>query len=247
MNLVIDIGNTLSKIAVLDKGEILEVFSCEYITLSYLSVILLKYKRVNRAILSSVRGDNIEIEQFLENNLDYFLKLTHSVSVPIINCYSTPNTLGMDRIIGAVGAVEVFHNMEILIFDLGSAITIDRITSKGEYLGGNISPGMSMRFKALNFFTNKLPLCNKNEKISLIGKNTEEAIINGVINGIVNEIEGYICKFKQNNDKIVIIFTGGDANYFVFKVKNAIFVDCDLLLKGLNKVLEYNYEENEGK
>ena len=247
MNLVIDIGNTLSKIAVIDSGKILEVFSCEHITLLYLSDILSKYQKVNRAILSSVRGENIEIERFLGRNLGYFLKLTHSVPVPIINCYSTPNTLGMDRVIGAVGAIDLFPNKEILIFDLGSAITIDRITAKGEYLGGNISPGMSMRFKSLNFFTKKLPLCKKNNDISLIGKTTEEAIVNGVINGIINEIDGYIYTFKQNNDKIVTIFTGGDANYFVFKVKNAIFADCDLLLKGLNKVLEYNYEENEGK
>ena len=247
MNLVIDIGNTRSKIAVVGNGEILEIFRCENITSSYIDDILSKYPKVKRAILSSVCGNNLEIEEFLKNKLDYFLKMSHSVPVPIINCYSTPNTLGMDRIIGAVGAVDKFPNQEILIFDMGSAITIDRITSEGEYLGGNISPGMAMRFKALNILTNKLPLCKIDEKISLIGKTTEEAIVNGVVNGIIYEIEGYICQFKRNNDKIVIIFTGGDANYFVFKVKNAIFADCDLLLKGLNKVLEYNYEENEGK
>lgn len=244
MNLIIDIGNTLCKFAVAEGDYFVEIFRSPSIDLSFIEKIFEKYNQINKIILSTVRGQDEQLECFLKGKCDYFLNVTHKTPLPIKNGYLTPNTLGIDRLMAAVGGVSQFPDRELLIFDLGSAITIDNVSSDGEFLGGNISLGLNMRFRALHSFTEKLPLLCADENFSLIGKNTEEAIKNGVIVGIIKEINGYINDYLEKNREIVIIFTGGDAKYFVFKVKNTIFVDCDLLLKGLNKVLEYNYDKN---
>ncbi|MEG0499538.1 MAG: type III pantothenate kinase [Rikenellaceae bacterium] len=244
MNLIIDIGNSLCKVAVMESGQIIEMIRVPALTLSLLENFLRGYPAIRGAVLSTVRNDDSEMENFLKKKFEQFLKVTHQTPLPIRNGYSTPQTLGIDRLMSAVGAVAQFPGKELLIFDLGSAITIDHVSAEGEFLGGNISPGMNLRFKALHAFTEKLPMCYADENFSLIGKTTEEAIKNGVILGIINEIHGYIDLYLAKNEEIVVIFTGGDAKYFVFKVKNTIFVDCLLLLKGLNKVLEYNYDQN---
>lgn len=244
MNLILDIGNSLCKVAVVEHDEIIEIVRVASLDCSFFETFLKKYSKIKKVILSTVREEDLEVENYLKKRFDYFLKVTHETPLPIKNCYSTPHSLGMDRLMSAVGGCAIFPNKELLIFDLGSAITIDTISRDGNFLGGNISPGMTMRFRALSTFTEKLPLCSGEGNFSLTGKSTEEAIRGGVVFGIKKEIEGYIDDYLAKNNEIVIIFTGGDAKYFVFKVKNTIFVDCDLLLKGLNKVLEYNYDKN---
>lgn len=244
MNLIVDIGNSFCKLAVMSDGEILEIFRTSEVTIPFVEEIVDKYVGLRKVVLSSVRSPDENFEKYLNQRFDYFLKVTHDTPIPIKNNYSTPQTLGIDRLMSAVGGVTAFPNRELLIFDFGSAITIDNISAEGEFLGGNISLGMNMRFKALHTFTAKLPLCTTDGTFSAMGKSTDEAVRGGVIFGIIKEIEGYINHYLLKNSEIVIIFTGGDANYFVFKVKNTIFVDCDMLLKGLNKVLEYNYDKN---
>lgn len=244
MNLIIDIGNSLCKLAVMKQEEIVEIFRVSSLEISFIEKILKKYSEIKKGILSTVRCDDEVMETYLKKEIPYFLKVTHKTPLPIKNCYSTPSTLGIDRLMSAIGGHALFPEKELLIFDLGSAITIDYVNREAEFMGGNISPGMAMRFRALSTFTEKLPLCDSEGDFSLVGKSTEEAIRGGVVMGIKKEIEGYIDDYLSKNNEIVIIFTGGDAKYFVFKVKNTIFVDCDLLLKGLNKVLEYNYDKN---
>lgn len=244
MNLIIDIGNSLCKVAVAENDRIVKIDRVSALSVSYLENFLKNFLSVDRAVLSTVRNIDYELENFLSEKFHDFLKVTNQTPLPLKNGYSTPETLGVDRLMSAVGAVAQFPNKELLIFDLGSAITIDHVSREGEFMGGNISPGMTMRFRALHTFTDKLPLCSADENFTFVGRSTEEAIKNGVVLGIINEINGYIERYLSKNNEIVIIFTGGDAKYFVFKVKNTIFVDCDLLLKGLNKVLEYNYDKN---
>lgn len=244
MNLIIDIGNTLCKVAVAQNGELLDIFRFTKLTETDIEAICTKYSTIEKAILSSVRDADSILENYLEKKFSYYIKVSHETPLPIKNRYATPQTLGIDRLMSAVGAWSLAEGRELLIFDMGSAITIDNVSAKGEFIGGNISPGLNMRFKALHTFTQKLPLYSCEGDFSLIGKNTEEAIRGGVILGVKKEIEGYINEYSLKNSEIVIIFTGGDANYFVFKVKNTIFADRDLLLKGLNKVLEYNYDKN---
>ena len=110
----------------------------------------------------------------------------------------------------------------------------------GVFRGGNISPGVRTRFRALHDYTSRLPQCEATDEILSLGRTTQQAIEQGVMEGITHEIEGYIRAFSLKNDKLTLIFTGGDANFFVKRIKNAIFAKCDLVLCGLNRILEYN-------
>lgn len=244
MNLIIDVGNTRVKFAVFHRRRIVEQYVSSSLSFDELEKITIMFN-IEGVIISTVGKMELNIRHFFENKGIFFLDVDYNTPLPIENLYDTPHTLGIDRLMAAVGANAIFPETELLIIDLGSAITLDRVSADGKFLGGNISPGMEMRFKALNLFTARLPRCNFRENIGFCEKNTEGAIIGGVVHGIACELDGYIDIFMAKTVKKKIIFTGGDAKYFVNKVKNAIFVDCDLLLKGLNKVLEYNnYVEN---
>ena len=131
----------------------------------------------------------------------------------------------------------------LLIVDFGTAITIDQVSADGVFRGGNISPGVQMRFRALHDYTAALPLCESCEDQTLLGRSTVEAIRQGVMNGIAFEIEGYIARLFPEIDALSIIFTGGDAKFFVKRIKNTIFAHCDLVFLGLNRILEYNASE----
>lgn len=171
--------------------------------------------------------------------------LNSKTKVPLINKYSTPKTLGFDRIAAAVGANFLIPNSNLIIIDIGTALTIDFVNDKNEYIGGNISLGIDMRFKALNEFTDKLPLIKKDDKRSLIGTSTETAIRNGVMNGIAYEIEGVINKLEEDFTNINTFLTGGDAFFFDKLYKNNIFANANLVLIGLNRILEYNKYDKE--
>lgn len=243
MNLVIDVGNTFTKIAIFDKKEIVYNNKITSIDVSTLKVILAMFPQIKSAILSSVVTNTIGAELFLESVFDdKFIKFNSETPTRVINLYKTPLTLGADRLAAAEGALELFgSNVVIMVVDLGSAITID-LVEYGKYLGGNISPGAVLRFKALNNFTARLPLCELTEDISLFGGTTNEAIVNGVTNSILFEIERYIAILNDKYGDVKIIFTGGDANYFANKLKNTIFAYSELVLFGLNKVLTDGYQ-----
>jgi len=168
------------------------------------------------------------------------LELSHSLKLPITIDYKTPNTLGKDRIAGAVGAQSLFLKENILIIDAGTCITYDVVEANGTYIGGSISPGMLMRFKSLNNFTHKLPLVPYREFNELTGKTTEESILSGVISGIAFEMHGFINGYLEKYSSLKIILTGGDAVYFEKTLKNDIFVNSNIVLIGLKEILNYN-------
>lgn len=199
-----------------------------------------EHTQLNQAILSSVKPVDEELIRFLSQNFQLFIELDHHTPLPIENLYETPETLGKDRIAAAVGANELFPGQNILIIDAGTAITYDVVSEKNEFLGGNISPGLQMRFKALNQFTGKLPLINYSDEFQLIGRNTEEAIRAGVQNGILYEIERTIETFNRNYENLQIVMTGGDSIFFDKKLNYSIFVHFNLTLIGLNRILEHN-------
>lgn len=240
MNLNIDIGNTRNKIAIFYKNKIVETLILDKINTSSIKKITDKYKNINNCILSSVKESNSELISYLNKNHKYFIELNDKTKIPIKNLYETKETLGKDRLATVIGANNIFPNTNVLVIDMGTAITFDFINSKAQYLGGNISPGMEMRFKALNYFTDKLPLLEKENKLQLIGENTKSAIISGVQNGIIFEIDSYINQFKQEYEDLKTILTGGDAIFFDTKLKNSIFVNLNLNFIGLNTILEYN-------
>ena len=127
------------------------------------------------------------------------------------------------------------------MIDSGTAITYDIVTDKGEYLGGNISPGLKTRFRALHNFTGKLPLLNEDESLDgLFGTNTTEAITLGVQNGMLYEIEGTVKKFSLKFNDLLVVFTGGDSFFFENRINFNNFAEPYLVAFGLNEILEYN-------
>ncbi len=171
------------------------------------------------------------------------MNIDNTTPVPIKNLYGTPETLGMDRLAAAVGASVMFPSQAVLIVDFGTAITFDIVTAEGEYLGGNISPGAKSRLRALHDYTSgTLPMCELPEEEAVFpAKNTKDAIRSGVVKGIVAEVKEYIKEVRERfGEDVKIIFTGGDAEYFAKRVKFPIFVASELVLYGLNAILEYN-------
>ncbi|MDR1897873.1 MAG: type III pantothenate kinase [Prevotellaceae bacterium] len=234
MNLVADMGNSRTKLFVIDDVRILH--SAIYNTVSDAENILSLFPQIRNGIYSVSGEEPRELQDFLTHRLDNYIRFTSNVTVPIGNLYESQETLGADRLAAAVGVNRFFPNTNVAIFDFGTAITIDFIDNENNFRGGNISPGLSIRFKALNYFTNKLPLLSATEKIREIGTTTQSAIETGVIQGIIGETMSYITKYSDHK----IIFTGGDSFYFAKKIKSPIFVFQNPIVYGLNKILLYS-------
>lgn len=239
MNLVVDIGNTLVKLAVFDRGEIVFQRCVERLHPSMLEELFAAWP-VRRAVVASTRGEVDEVADLLRPRVEYLLEFSSQTPVPIGNAYLTPETLGRDRLAAAVGAAALCPGRDVLIVDFGTAVTIDLVTADGTFRGGCISPGMKTRFRALHDYTAKLPLCGPTEDEQLQGLTTEEAIRLGVMNSLTFEIEGYIARMREKIDDLCVIFTGGDAKYFAKRIKNTIFANCNLVFCGLDRILEYN-------
>ena len=192
------------------------------------SSIFKKYP-LTKGIFSTVIDKDDELVEYLGSNLRNFVFLDE--------------TLGKDRLAAAVGANYLQPGKDLLVIDAGTAITYELIDASGSYLGGNISPGMTTRFRALNLFTEKLPLVVEQEYIPLVGTDTETAIQAGVVNGIVCEMDGYIEMLRLKYPNLLVFLTGGHSFYFERRLKNSIFADINLVLTGLNRILEYNVED----
>ncbi len=243
MNLVIDIGNTRTKFSVFNRGEVLITVPVDEFKAEYINVLKNEHPDLNRVILSATKDYSQELKIALQQNFDQFIELDSETPLPIENCYKTKDTLGKDRIAAVVGAFDIYPDTNILVIDAGTAITYDIITDTHKYLGGNISPGIDMRFKALNQFTDKLPLVNQQEYNKLYGTTTENAIRAGVQNGVVFEVDKAIDTFKEFYKNLKVIITGGNAEFFDKKLKNSFFVHFNLIALGLNRILEYNGEK----
>jgi len=245
MNLVLDLGNSYSKIAVCDNKKVIEAATYEKISSREIAYFHARYSGLNGAIISSVVNYSREIVDYLRSLYQTCIELDHSTPVPLLNKYRTPDTLGYDRIAAAVGAYTIYPKTNVLVIDAGTAITYDIVTLEGEFLGGNISPGLAIRFKSLNKYTTRLPFLERpEEKPSLVGNSTKEAIQSGIVNGLLFEIDGFIASISKEYPKLQVVLTGGDANYFVGKLKSSIFVDLNLNLIGLNRILEHNAAED---
>ena len=249
MNLIIDIGNTFTKIAIYSENEL--IYFQNNIENDYKSIVSESYKvteqygNIKRAIISSVLNENNLLEEFLINCGYFVINLTNKTLLPIKNLYKTPETLGKDRIAAVVGANNIFPDTNVLIFDAGTALTVDFVNLKNEYEGGNISPGLTMRYKALNEFTEKLPLFEVDTDFNkLFGQTTQEAIKAGVQNSIIFEINNYISVFKEKYTDLKVILTGGDVFFFDKNLKKNIFAETQLVLIGLNRILEYNAQKD---
>jgi type III pantothenate kinase len=241
MNLVIDQGNTRSKIAVFKQDEIIFEHNYDVFEIQQLENISNKYPDISRSAISNVSDINEELGNALSSQYKH-ITLSHTTPLPIHIKYKTPETLGSDRLAVTVGGNNAFPNEDVLIIDAGTCITYDFVNKNCEYIGGSISPGLNMRFKALNTFTNNLPLLEQHEQQESIGDNTESSIIAGVQQGICHEMEGVICNYSSDYPNIKVIITGGDQSFFHKALKSDIFADSFLLLKGLNDIIKHNTE-----
>jgi len=238
MNLIVDIGNTTTKLAVYKDQEKLSVsrineLSCEELEKRLSGV------KIKRAIVSSVRKLPPYISDLFFSNIPFVHILSYKSKLPFRIEYETPKTLGADRIAAVAGALNYFPGDEILIIDAGTAITFEFI-SANIYKGGNISPGLSMRFKALNKFTGSLPLVSPPENYSFPGRNTTDAITAGVITGMTYEINEYIRTFEKKHTDFKIILTGGDSGFLKDKINYQVIYMPDIVTDGLNYILDYN-------
>lgn len=242
MNLIIDIGNTRAKLAVFEKNEIIDKLIClkEEIQV-HKNHLLKKYPQIRNGIIASVAGSLKESEKYL-NGLDgKTILLSPDTPLPFTNSYGSPKTLGLDRIALASAAVAGFPGKNVLVIDAGTCITYDLVTEKGAYLGGAISPGYNLRFRAMNNFTAHLPLLEANAEIPApIGQNTEQSLRLGVNAGIQFEIEGFIRHFEHLHTDLTVVLTGGDRKILSECLKNTIFVAENFLTFGLNHILEFN-------
>ncbi len=240
MLLVIDLGNTKIKIAVFEQDKIVfkQSQQLEFVE-ENLEKIFIKYSKINKTIVSSVTNlpENII---FLIKKHSKLFQINQETNFPFENKYATPLTLGIDRKVLVSGGVLRFPNKNLLIIDAGTCITFDFVNSKKEYFGGAISPGIQMRYKALNQFTAKLPLLEKKYPENFIGNSTDESIHSGVVNGILTEMEGVINLYLREFEDLTIILTGGDADFLAKRLKSTIFANSNFLLESLNLLYQYN-------
>ena len=230
--ITLDEGNTSVKLALFDNETLVSKYN--NIDLNFVIKLLPK---CDRLILSTVKNKSNFKTLFSNKN---FVLLNNSTPLPIKILYKSPTSLGNDRIALAVGAITNFPNKNVLVIDAGTCITYDLINSKKEYLGGSISPGIQMRYNALHQFTSQLPLLESVDTAMLTGVNTEESIHSGIINGVFVEIDGIIQRYTNQYPDIKVIVTGGNAKFFDKGLKNTIFAKPNLLMEGLNKILDYN-------
>lgn len=240
MNLVIDIGNSRIKLAVFEKSKMLFEDVLDTYQAAVNHSLFATYPSIKSCIISTVREDNETLSPELEKRGIQIMYMDAKISLPFSSQYKTPETLGRDRIAGIAGAFFLYPERDLLVIDAGTALTIDLFTQINGYMGGNISPGLSLRFKALNAFTGKLPFLTADDSNELIGNSTENAIRSGVQNGLLFELEAYLTKFRNRYPQIAVILTGGDAQFFDNKLKKSIFVVQNLTLVGLNFILDYN-------
>jgi len=237
--LIIDIGNTLQKLAVFEGKTLQHKETLKQLTPGDLDEFIEKNGPFQGIIQSSVVIHTPEMEKILARSAK-FIPLTSQTPVPFKNLYQTPDTLGKDRIAAIAGAYSLYPSRDILVIDAGTCITYDFINVKGEYFGGAISPGIQMRFKAMHTFTGKLPLIEPEDFDGLIGQSTDKSMLSGVINGVIAEITEMSRLYKEEFGDLLIMITGGDHQFLYNKLKISIFAAPELVLLGLNEIFDYN-------
>ena len=241
-NLIVDVGNSSAKVALFDGDTLTEQLCISHEELPKTLSDKSQDATISAAIISSVVPFSDMVEEVLRALPYPCLRMSAHLKMPFDIAYKTPETLGPDRLAVVAEAYAQYPERNILVIDAGTAITYDIVTADGTYQGGQISPGINMRFKALSHFTGKLPLISKEGERRAIGNTTETAIREGVLQGVDKEIEGYIHEYTKKYPDLLVFLTGGDAFLLDNQAKSRIFADNLLVIKGLNRILKLNNE-----
>ena len=236
--LCFDFGNTRLKVAVFENDifteEIVlpndEIFTIERLITIY---------KPEKTILSSVINHNPGLENFLAAKTK-FHKISHITKANFTTSVGKPETIGADRLALSAAAVYYYPNKNNLVIGMGTCITYNFINQYHQFIGGSISSGMEMRFKAMQVFTAKLPLVQAEWNFPLIGYDTKTNMQSGVIAGIAYEMDGFITDYAEKYGNFNVVLTGGDTLYFARRLKNKIFADSNFLFKGLYALSETN-------
>lgn len=236
MNLVVDAGNSKIKLACFEGPEL--IWKHEFLAL-HDALGKIADSNFTNALLASVGSNTYTLENELKK-IGLYTLLTHETPLPIEIKYETPNTLGVDRIAGSVGSRIKYDRKNVLVIDAGTCITYDFVDQNNVYQGGGIAPGIDMKFNALNNFTSNLPLVNRKANIPLIGRTTEDSILSGVVQGTLAEIEQIIRMYTSKFADLQVVMCGGDAEYIISNSKTDLELVPELVLEGLNEILQYN-------
>lgn len=239
MNIVLDLGNTAAKAALFSDRTLVKSMVFENPAVEVKKLVA-ETPGIKHSIISSVISHTKEITNILQNKT-LFVDLDTNTRLPFKITYSTPETLGKDRIAAVAGAIALFPKKALLVIDAGTCLKYNFVNAQQEFVGGAISPGLDMRFKALNVFTDRLPhLSYEKEFSDVIGTSTKGSILSGVQQGMLFEAEGYIKRFKEKNKDGIVVGTGGNLSFLVEGLKNGIFAAPDLILNGLNEILLFH-------
>ena len=240
MNLAVDIGNSVTKAGWFKQGNLLELQpSVDADEL----VIRVREQPPDRIIVSSVSAHTDKLRKAVVEPTK-FIVLGPETPLPFENTYRTPKTLGTDRIAAVAGANALFPGQNVLVIDAGTCVTYEMLSERGQYLGGLISPGLRMRWRAMHTFTARLPLVSldlpeQSADLPLIGKSTEEALQGGAVFGMAAEIDQIIRRYADKFAALQIVICGGDINFLRPWILSEHRYVPELVLIGLNSIAQY--------
>lgn len=238
--LCIDRGNSHVKLAVFNDSSIAAQYEGDDADVLNLTAKALEAHAPEAAIICSVVGNHPQLEALLQEKVKHVVKLDSDTRLPIMNAYSSPETLGMDRLAMAVAAQDKYPGTNVLAISLGTCITYNFVQKNKAFRGGAISPGLDMRLRSMHEFTHSLPQVSAEGEVVLLGYDTSTSMRSGAVYGMASEIEGMVAAFTAQYPDFNAVLTGGNLGMFEGKLKREIFADPHLLLKGLNLILHYN-------
>ncbi len=239
MTIAVDWGNSSLKVGWFADGQL--VHTARFADPTRLAVAL-QERPARRGIVSSTSRPADEVQALTGQTDIQWLLFTSQTSVPIGNAYDTPQTLGADRLAAAVGATVVQPGVNCLILDAGTCLTADWVSADGVFRGGMISPGVQMRLRAMHEFTARLPLVSlaPDDRLTVTATNTRQAMLAGAVLGIALEMNGLIADYRAQHADLTVLLCGGDGPLLESRLKGAIFAVPELVLWGLNRILEHN-------
>jgi type III pantothenate kinase len=245
MKLILDIGNTRTKVGIFDAERLIhfDAFPSQEI-ISRVSLLKNSYNVTHALYCQVGAGDYLvltELQAIIPTH-----RLSHTSRLPFGSVCTPFTSLGLDRI-GLMAAAVKNDKHPVLVIDAGTCVTYDIMDSQKTHLGGVISPGLSMRYRAMHEFTANLPQLTPIDPDTLTGTGTQNAMHIGAVIGLASELDGFIESYRAQYRELTVILTGGDAEFLRVRIKNDIFAHSNFLLEGLNFILDLNLDSCSGK